>query len=317
MNENQSSPTRQLINFFSRRSIRFSRFFAKCLGVLVNVFHLSKSSKYIRLNVEICLPDFTEEHKAQIAHAAVSNELQSYMEFFSIWGSTNEQNIARIRKITGEHHFHEAMAHNKGIILLAPHFGTWEVMNAWFSQYTEMTIMYKPIKQADADNFVRAARSRERAHLVPTDESGVRQIFRALRQGGTTVILPDHTPKHGIETIPYFGLPLSSSNLSSKLIQKTKARALLVFAIRNEDSEDFDMYIEPIDEKIYEGTPTDGTMVIHHAIEHLIRRYPEHAHWSYKRFKAHPDLRDIYKIPYDEAVAKVARIRAEHIDSVN
>ena len=40
---------------------------------------------------------------------------------------------------------------------------------------------------------MREARSREQANLVPTDESGVRQIFKALKQGETTVILPDHT----------------------------------------------------------------------------------------------------------------------------
>ena len=36
---------------------------------------------------------------------------------------------------------------------------------------------------------VLCARSREQANLVPTDESGVRQIFKALKQGETTVIL--------------------------------------------------------------------------------------------------------------------------------
>lgn len=308
MPKTQSSTTTRLLNFFSRRPIRFSRLFAKFLALVVNVFHVSKSSRYVRLNVEICLPHLSREHKEQIAHAAVSNELQSYMEFFSIWGSSNEKNISRIRNITGEHYFHEAMAEQKGIILLAPHFGTWEVMNAWFSQHTKMTIMYKPIKNDEADRFVRAARSRESATLVPTDESGVRQIFKSLRTGGTTVILPDHTPGHAGEMIKYFGLPLSSSNLSAKLIQKTKARALLVYAIRNE-TEDFDMYIEPLDEKIYEGTPTDGTVVIHKAIEGLIARYPEHGHWSYKRFKANPQLKDIYKIPFEEAVAKVEAVR--------
>lgn len=308
MPKTQSSTTTRLLNFFSRRPIRFSRFFAKMLAAAVNIFHVSKSSKYIRLNIEICLPHLSTEHKEHIAHAAVSNELQSYMEFFSIWGSSNEKNISRIRNITGEHYFHEAMAEQKGIILLAPHFGTWEVMNAWFSQHTKMTIMYKPIKNDEADQFVRAARSRERATLVPTDESGVRQIFKALRTGGTTVILPDHTPKHTSDMIPYFGLPLASSNLSAKLIQKTKARALLVYAIRNE-TEDFDMFIEPMDEKIYDGSPVDGTMVIHKAIENLIARYPEHGHWSYKRFKANPELKDIYKLPFEEAVAKVEAVR--------
>lgn len=316
MPKTQSSTTTRLLNFFSRRPIRFSRFFAKILGLAVNVFHLSKSSKSIRLNIEICLPYLSTEHKEQIARAAVSNELQSYMEFFSIWGSSNEKNISRIRKITGEQYFHDAMAEEKGIILLAPHFGTWEVMNAWFSQHTKMTIMYKPIRNDDADQFVRAARSRESATLVPTDESGVRQIFKALKSGGTTVILPDHTPKHTSDVINYFGLPLASSNLSAKLIQKTKARALLVYAIRNE-TEDFDMYIEPMDEKIYQGTATDGTKVIHKAIENLIARYPEHGHWSYKRFKASPELKDIYKIPFEEAVAKVEAVREAAKDSAH
>ena len=310
MTEKTTSTVTRLLNFFSRRPIRFARFFAKILSSVVNFFHLSKSPKAIRLNLEICLPHLTKEHKDLLVRAAITNELQSYMEFFSIWGSSNEENIARIRNIQGEHYFHEAMKEKKGIVLLAPHFGTWEVMNAWFSQYTEMTIMYKPIKNDDADQFVRLARSRERATLVPTDESGVRQIFKALKLGGTTVILPDHTPKHGIEMIKYFGLPLASSNLSSKLIQKTKAKAFLVYAIRNE-TEDFDMFIEPMDEKIYEGTPTDGTTVIHHAIENLIRRYPEHGHWSYKRFKANPELRNIYNLPFEEAVEVINRVREE------
>lgn len=79
-------------------------------------------------------------------------------------------------------------------------------------------------KNEDADRFVREARSREQANLVPTDETGVRQIFKALKQGETTVILPDHTPNVGGDMINYFGVPLASSNLSAKLIQKQKPK---------------------------------------------------------------------------------------------
>lgn len=89
---------------------------------------------------------------------------------------------------------------------------------------------------------------------MPTDESGVRQIFKALKQGGTTVILPDHTPNVGGEYIPYFGVPLATSNLSAKLIQKTKARALFLYALRNENA-GFDIHIEAIDEEIYQEMP--------------------------------------------------------------
>lgn len=82
---------------------------------------------------------------------------------------------------------------------------------------------------------------------------------------------------------------MESSNLSAKLIQKTKAKALFLYALRNTD-QGFDMYIEAIDEHIYQCDANAGTAIIHRAIEDLIRRYPTHYHWSYKRYKAHPDL---------------------------
>jgi len=244
-----------------------------------------------------------------IAKQAVRNELTTYFEFFSIWGSSNQKNIERVQKVHGEHLLHQALAAQKGLVLIVPHFGTWEIMNSYVAQFTEMTIMYKPVKDPGADLFVREARSREGAQLVPTDESGVRQIFKALKQGGTTVILPDHTPKQGGEMIPYFGFPLASSNLSAKLIQKTKAKALLLYAIRNDDG--FDMYIEEMSESIYQGTANDGTFVIHQAIEDLVHRYPEHYHWTYKRFKANPKLRALYNLPFNEAVTRLEQLRLE------
>ena len=308
--QNPQNTTYRLLKFISRQPIQFSRFIAKALAGLVNALNISKTSETIRLNLQLALPELSEQQREQITAQAIRNELLSYFEFFSIWGSSNQKNLSRIHHVYGEQYFHDALAENKGLVLIVPHFGTWEIMNAWFAQYTQMTIMYKPVKNPTADAFVRDARSREQAHLVPTDESGVRQIFKALKQGGTTVILPDHTPNAGGEMIPYFGLPLATSNLSAKLIQKTKAKALFLYALRNAN-DGFDMYIEPIDEAVYQGTANDGSRVIFTALEDLIRKYPEHYHWSYKRFKASPATDSIYHLPMHEAVALAQKIRNE------
>ena len=305
----EQNSTYRLLRFVSKQPIKFARFFAKGLAGLVNLLKISKNNDALRLNLKIALPELSDERREVIAKQAVRNELTTYFEFFSIWGSSNQKNIERVQKVHGEHLLHEALAAKKGLVLIVPHFGTWEIMNSYVAQFTEMTIMYKPVKDPGADLFVREARSREGAHLVPTDESGVRQIFKALKQGGTTVILPDHTPKQGGEMIPYFGFPLASSNLSAKLIQKTKAKALLLYAIRNDDG--FDMYIEKISENIYQGTANDGTLVIHQAIEDLIRRHPEHYHWTYKRFKANPKIRALYNLPFNEAVTRLEQLRME------
>ncbi|NNG75720.1 lysophospholipid acyltransferase family protein [Acinetobacter sp. ANC 4277] len=302
--------TYRLLKFVSRQPIQISRFIARALAGLVNLLKLSKTSDTIRLNLQIALPELTAEQHEKIIPKAIHNELTSYFEFFSIWGADNKKNITRIHSITGEQLLKDALATQQGVVLIIPHFGTWEIMNAYLAQFTQMTILYKPVKNEAANQFVRAARSREQANLVPTDESGVRQIFKALKQGGTTVILPDHTPNVGGEMIPYFGVPLATSNLSAKLIQKTKAKTLFLYALRN-DNHGFDMHIEPIDERIYQGNANEGTGVILEAIENLIRRYPEHYHWSYKRFKANPELENIYHLNTDEALKLIAEVRAK------
>ncbi len=304
-----------LLKYISRQPLSVSRWIARILALIVNIFKVSKTSDVIRLNLEISLSELSAQERERITRAAIRNELMSYFEFFSIWGSSNQKNIERVHKVIGEDLLHDALAQNKGLVLIVPHFGTWEIMNAYVAQFTSMTIMYKPVKNQAADQFVRAARSREQANLVPTDESGVRQIFKALKQGGTTVILPDHTPNVGGEYIPYFGVPLATSNLSAKLIQKTKARALFLYALRNENA-GFDIHIEAIDEEIYQGDANQGTGIIINTIENLIQRHPEHYHWSYKRFRAHEDLGNIYKLDHDQALSKVNQLRTSNLAPV-
>ncbi len=298
-----------LLKFVSRLPLPVTRFMASSLAGIVNFLKISKTSESIRFNLKIALPELSEQERERITRAAIRNELMSYFEFFSIWGAKNAENIQRVHRVEGEHLLQEALAAQKGLVLVVPHFGTWEVMNAYIAQHTQMSIMYKPVKDPAVDEFVREARSREQATLLPTDETGVRQIFKALKQGGTTVILPDHTPTVGGEYVPFFGVPLSSSNLTAKLIQKTKAKCLFLYAMRNQDG-GFDMFIEALDEQIYSVTPNQGTEIIFKKMEQLIQHHPEHYHWSYKRFKAHEALGgEIYRISQDAALDKVNHLR--------
>lgn len=300
--------TYRILNFVSKQPLRLARAFASFLAFIVNHVHTVKTANVTKINLEIALPHLSPTERQKIARQANRNEITSYFEFFNIWGTSNQKNIAQIQHIEGEQFFFDALKAEKGVVLVVPHFGTWEIMNAWFAQHTKMTIMYKPIKDEGADLFVRQARSRENATLVPTDDTGVRQIFRALKQGDTTVILPDHTPHLGGTMVEYFGIPLASSNLASKLIQKTKAKALFLYAIRNEKS-GYNMVIQPIDDAIYTCTDTEGTRLIYSMLENLIKKHPEHYHWSYKRFKANPALNKLYNLPIEQSLKKVEEVR--------
>lgn len=100
----------QLLKTFSRLPIQFGRSIARLLAGLVNTLKITKTSKSIELNLRIALPHLTPQQRIAITEKAVRNELTSYFEFLSIWGSSNEENIARIHRIEGEQYFHDALA---------------------------------------------------------------------------------------------------------------------------------------------------------------------------------------------------------------
>lgn len=93
------------------------------------------------------------------------------------------------------------------MLAIVPHLGTWEMMNAWLNQFGAPTIMYKPVKGKMANDFVLQGRSRLNATLVPTNGSGVKAVFKTLKQGGFSIILPDHVPNpSGDIIVPFLGL---------------------------------------------------------------------------------------------------------------
>lgn len=281
-------------------------------GVLLRV--PTRTAGYARLNLDIARPfiaaELTDSQWRHLVRQAQRNELLSYLEFVSIWGSTNRRNISRIGSVSNQALFEQALTTQNGIVLVVPHLGTWEVMNAWLSQYTAMTVMYKPVKQPDANQFVLNARSREGAHLVPADERGVRQLFVTLKRGGVTAILPDHSPEQPVPPlIDWFGVPLYSSQLIAKLLYKTGASGLLAYAIRQPDGK-FALHFEPIDPAVMQQDSVSGTQALHVQLQQLIARYPAHYHWSYKRFKASPATTHLYTQPHAESLALIRQLQA-------
>lgn len=271
----------------------------------------SKTARYAKLNIDIALPDYSEQQRKHIHQIALQHEIASYFEFFKIWGNSTEQNLKQIAHIEGEQYFYTALQKQQGIILIVPHFGTWEIMNSWISQFTSMTIMYKPIKNHTLNQYVLQARSRERANLVPTNEYGVKQVFRCLKQGGVIAILPDHSPDYQQgEMNTWFGVPLYSSQLTAKLLQKTNATALLLYAVRNEQGK-FNMNIQPLFQDCEKSEKT--TQKLHHDLEHFISKQPIHYHWCYKRFKANPHTGYIYTLAHHDALALIQKTKNELI----
>ena len=82
-------------------------------------------------------------------------------------------------EVSGWAHVEQAMAARRGVVMLTPHLGCWEVAGQYISRQHPLTVLYSPPKVAWLDPLMRAGRNREGMTAVPADLSGVRALYRA------------------------------------------------------------------------------------------------------------------------------------------
>ena len=303
------SMTVHLLSFISRLPLGVLQQFARLLAALFWLFPEQGMLKVIRRNLIIVYPELPEAELRRLSKQALRNQLLSFIEFLYCWGNLPSRCLARAGQITGQQLLDEALADPKGCVAIVPHYGSWELMNAWLNQHATPVVMYKPSNNIELDQFVLQARSRMNQTMVPTDDRGVRMIFRALKTGGFTIILPDHTPKDtGGVYADFLGLPTLTTTLASKLIQKTGCRVLMLSCVRDASGQKFDYTIDAVDESVHSKDLVTSVTAINQAVASLIQRAPEHYHWAYKRFKAVKGLENIYQVDEAEVRTRVAKI---------
>ena len=287
-----------LLRFFSRLPLGFLQGLGAGLGRLVALVKSTGPAFIVRRNLELCFPEQDDAWRDRITRENLVSTAQTALEFAKTWGMPTNYSVAQIRKVHGEEIFHEALAAGRGTIGIIPHFGTWEFMNAWVNQYAAPIIMYKPGKDKGVDEFVREARGRLKATMVPTDERGVKAVFKGIKQNGFCAILPDHVPHdNGGIFSPFFGISTWTGVMVPKLIGRTGCSVIMMSCIRCADGDGFEIFYDRPDPGIYSTDLAVSTAAMNRSIEAMVRRNPAQYQWSYKRFKKNETLPDPYRKP--------------------
>lgn len=262
-----------------------------------------KIKRTIRINLRLAFAEFSEEECDCFTKAVIKNQALIAVESIKCWAMPPEWSIAQIDNVYNKEVFDEALANPNGMLAIVPHLGTWEMMNAWINQFGSPTILYKPTKNETMDEFILEGRQRLNATLVPTDASGVKAIFKTLKSGGFSIILPDHVPQpSGGVIVPFFGIETLSSTLAPKLASKTKCALVGLSCLRN-DNNGFDIYCTKLDDPdLYARDMNVATKALNDAMEQMIRVCPSNYMWSYRRFKHLPNLGNPYKATNEQLV---------------
>ena len=265
----------------------------------------------VKINMALIAPTLSHLQKQALTKDIIYHQCLTSIESIKSWAMPPDWSIAQIRDVHNKDILLDGLANPNGMLAIVPHLGTWEMMNAWLNQFGSPTIMYKPVKGDITNNFILQGRARLNATLVPTDGSGVKAVFKTLKQGGFSIVLPDHVPDpSGGVIVPFFGIETLTSTLASKLASKTKCALVGLACIRRDDGHGFDIYCYKLDDPaLYDRNTKTAAYALNLAMQRMIEDNYSHYMWGYRRFKHIP----IIDNPYNTDEANLAAfIRTHH-----
>lgn len=273
---------------------------AWCACIVLCFFKNSSLYRSIHINLMLINPHQDEQEHQQLIKTALFNQLYNTLISAKTWVMPSDWAIQNITHIHNEHLLKKAINHPNGMLIIVPHLGVWEMMNAWVSQFGKLTIMYKPVKNPAINTLMLQGRTRLDATLVPTDSTGVKAIFKTLKSGGFSVLLPDHVPDlAGGVVVPFFGIPTLTGILTAKLAHKTNCALIGLACIKKDDG--FHVFCYDLDdENLYHKDPIIATTALNQAMETMINEHLLNYMWGYRRFKHTPIAENLYLMSIDD-----------------
>lgn len=250
------------------------------------IYRFSKRERRVtELNLARVFPDQTAQQRKAFAIQSLQHSTATMLELGHAWMAPPEKVEASILAVHGRDKLDSARAEGRGVIVLAPHFGNWEVLNFWLSSHFPFTAMYEPPKIADLEAITRHGRERMGAQLVPTNPRGVAALLKALKRSEAIGILPDQEPAWGSGVFaPFYGHEAYTATLLPKLVARTQARVVTGVA-RRIPGKGFEIHFLDADERVYSEDDTLSATGVNASVEASIALDPPQYQWEYKRYR--------------------------------
>jgi KDO2-lipid IV(A) lauroyltransferase len=274
-----------LVRWLSKRSLRLLH----ALGGLLGWAGYALSPGYRRrLDANAALAGVsTAERRASVAEAG-----RLVMELPRLWLRPRDQAIDDPVRWEGEALLDELLDAGRGLVLLTPHMGSFEVSAQAYAERfgarQPITVLYRPARQAWLRELEATARARPALATAPATLAGVRQMLRALKRGETLGLLPDQVPPEGLGVwAPFFGQPAYTMTLAARLVQQTGAAVAVLVTERLPRGAGYVVRALPLPEPLPAGADeAAGALAINRSMEAVIRLKPSQYLWGYHRYKA-------------------------------
>lgn len=242
-----------------------------------------------RTNMRIAFPEISDRDLKRLARRSAMQAGRMLFELPALWTWPAERVVGLVREVEGIDLLDQAMARGKGVVIATPHIGSWEMMLLWLGHYASLTAPFREFRLPELEEFIHTARQRTGTQMVPSQRFAALRLLRTLRTGGIVGMAPDQGAGSGSGVyVPLFHEVGETGLLIPRLVAKSGATMLWVFAMRLEHGRGYRMHIEAADPEIGAADAVRGARAMNRDIEAIISRFPEQYLWFYRRYRRRP-----------------------------
>lgn len=256
-----------------------------CLGLLLHRV-ATKRRRVTEVNIRLCFPELSAVEQAALVKNVFKANATGFVE--TAWAYWGDVDYFKARtQFKGFELLEEALAENKGVILLGGHFSTLDLGGLLLSFYgAPFDCVYRPHNNPLMDYWIYKKRSR---FTKVVDRKKFRELLRDLRKNRCIWYAPDQDfGAKGAVFVPFFGQLAATIVATTKMVRLNDSPILMLSHHRNADNQGYTMEVAPMPE-FPSGDETRDAELVNLALEKAIRKAPEQYMWVHKRFKTQPD----------------------------
>ncbi len=255
-------------------------------GVLLRIRH-----RVVLENLTRAFPEASETWRRRMAAAAFSHIGREGVALLRLAGLGHGEVWERT-EVEGLQAVREALAEDRGVIVLTGHLGNWEIGGAALAvRDIPLDVVGRRQSNPLFDRRLRATRERLGMRVVYRDE-GVRPLLRALREPRAVALVADQNVREGGVFVAFFGDPAATTRGPATLARRTGARVVVGTSRALPGSRArYRITLRPL-ELPDSGDPEadDRTFLQAYmtALEEAVREAPDQYFWPHRRWKTRP-----------------------------
>ena len=265
-----------------------------CAAIARTAFAFESNRAAVSLaNLRIAFPDKSDAERRNIARESYAHLAWNTVD--AARSTTWSDAALRERfEIVGREHVDVARAQGRGVLILVPHLGSFELtLVALALEDVPLTVVARPLSNRRVSRDLEAARSRTGAEIL-VHRGAAPRMLEALREGRAVVVVNDQYTRRskGIFS-PFFGVRASTSAGPATLSLRSGAPVVPFYTVRVASDRHRAVYLPGIEAQPTGDRRNDiarATERYNRVLESIIRQHPEQWIWGHRRFRHSPDI---------------------------